>query len=144
MGLTPPAHGSSREPPEHPGAAPGGRDRGLLQDVHAARRAEPDHVGQPDAGPLDLAVAGLAPEVMTDLPDVGDAGGGDRMALRLETSGDVHRHRAVAPRGAGVEEADRVALVAEPEVVVVDQLRGREAVVQLDEIEIRRPDAGLL
>src|SRR5689334_12099659 len=34
----------------------GGR---LLQDVHAAGRAEPDHVGEADAGALDLAVTGL-------------------------------------------------------------------------------------
>src|SRR2546422_1057215 len=61
-------------------------DGGLLQDVDAAGRAEPDHVGQTDLGLGDLAVAGLAPEVVADLPDVGDAGGGDRVALRLQTA----------------------------------------------------------
>src|SRR3954464_11072309 len=52
----------------------GGR---ALQDVDAAGRAEPDHVGQADLGVLDLAIAGLTPQVVADLPDVGDAGGRD-------------------------------------------------------------------
>src|SRR5688500_8227226 len=62
---------------------------GGLQDVHAAGAAQPDDVGQADPGALDLAVAGLAAEVVADLPDVGDAGGRDRVALRLEAAGDV-------------------------------------------------------
>ncbi len=40
---------------------------------------------RPDLGALDLAVAGLAAQVVADLPDVGDAGGRDRVALRLQT-----------------------------------------------------------
>src|SRR5215216_3238579 len=87
--------------------------RRLLQDVDAARRAEADDVGEPHGGPLDLAVAGLAPEVVADLPDVGDAGGGDRVALGLEPARDVHRRRAVPPRGARLEERHRLALAAQ-------------------------------
>ena len=52
--------------------------------------------------------------------------------------------RAVAPRGAGVEEVDGAALLAEHQVVVVHELGGGEAVVQLDEVEVLRADAGLL
>src|SRR5688500_9422114 len=48
-----------------------------LEDVHPAGRAETDDVGQADLGVGDLAVAGLAPQVVAHLPDVGDAGGGD-------------------------------------------------------------------
>src|SRR5690606_37877087 len=76
---------------------------GLLEDVDAAGRAEADHVGQADLGALDLAVAGLAAEVVAHLPDVGDAGGGDRVALRLQAAGHVHRLGAVAPGSAAVE-----------------------------------------
>ena len=117
---------------------------GLLQDVDAAGGAEADDVGQADLGALDLAVAGLAAEVVADLPDVGDAGGGDRVALGLQAAGHVHRGRAVAPRGAAVEEVDGAALLAEQEVVVVDELGGGEAVVELDEVEVLGADAGLL
>ena len=45
---------------------------------------------------------------------------------------------------AGQEEVGRAALLAQPEVVVVDELGGGEAVVQLDEVEVVGPDAGLL
>jgi hypothetical protein len=48
-------------------------------------------VREPDACVLDLAVAGLAAEVMADLPDVRDPRGGDRVALRLEPARDVDR-----------------------------------------------------
>jgi hypothetical protein len=50
--------------------------------------------------PLDLAVPGLAAQVVADLPDVGDAGGRDRVALGLQAARHVHRGRAVAPGGA--------------------------------------------
>jgi hypothetical protein len=66
------------------------------------------------------------------------------MALRLQTARDVDRQRAVAPRRTGVEEVDGAALLAQPEVVVVDQFGRREAVVQFDQVEVLRADAGLL
>src|SRR5689334_4285665 len=116
---------------------------GALQDVHAAGRAEPDHVGEPDLGAVDLAVAGLAAEVVADLPDVRDARRRDRVTLRLEAARHVHGRLAVAPRRARLEEVDRAALGAQHEVVVVHELRGREAVVQLDEVEVLRRHAGL-
>jgi two-component system OmpR family sensor kinase len=56
------------------GGAPAASDGGALEDVHAAGRAEADHVGEPDPSALDLPVTGLAPQVMADLPDVRDAG----------------------------------------------------------------------
>jgi hypothetical protein len=102
-------HGPARGPPgDGPGAGlvPARRELrhrgggGLLQDVDAAGRAEADHVGQADLGTLDLAVAGLAPEVVADLPDVGDAGGGDGVALGLQAAGHVDRHGPVTPRRA--------------------------------------------
>src|SRR5581483_2592737 len=128
--------------PTKPTFNPEGSDGGLLQDVNAAGRAEPDDVGQADLGVGDLAVAGLAPEVVADLPDVGDAGGGDGVALGLQAARHVDRRRAVPPAGAGLEEVDRPTLLAEHAVVVVDELGGGEAVVQLDEVEVLRPDAG--
>ena len=113
-----------------------------LEDVDAARGAEADDVREADPGAFDLAVAGLAAKVVADLPDVGDAGRRDRVALRLEAARDVDRGRAVAPRRTRLEEVDRAALLAQHEVVVVDELGGGEAVVQLDEVEVGRADAG--
>ena len=99
---------------------------------------------RPTRGAFDLTVARLAAEVVADLPDVGDAGRRDRVALRLEAARHVDRRLAVAPRGARLEEVDRAALLAQHEVVVVHELGGGEAVVQLDEVEVVGADAGLL
>src|SRR4051794_23599828 len=79
---------------------------GFLQDVHAAGGAEADDVGQADFGVLDLPFLGLAAKVEANLPDVGDAGGRDRVTLRLQPAGHVDRTLPVPPRGAGVEEVD--------------------------------------
>src|SRR6201999_2489267 len=79
-----------------------------------------------------------------DLPHVGDAGGGDRVALGLQTARHVDRGFAVTPRGAGVEEVDRATFLAQHQVVVVHQLGGGEAVVQFDQVEVVGADAGLL
>src|SRR5688572_13229041 len=98
----------------------------LLQDVHATRRAEADDVGQADLGALDLAIAGLTAQVVADLPDVGDAGGRDRVALGLQAARHVDRGLAVTPRRARQEEVGSAALLAESEVVVVDELSRRE------------------
>ena len=68
--------------------------------MDAAGGAESDDVGQADPRALDLAVAGLAAQVVADLPDVGDAGGRDRMALGLsppDTLTGVVPSRQVAP-----------------------------------------------
>ena len=83
---------------------------GFLEDVDAAGGAEADDVGESDLGVGDLAVAGFVAEVVADLPDVGDAGGGDGVALGLEAAGHVDRGRAVAPGGPGLEERHRFAL----------------------------------
>src|ERR1044072_3147729 len=107
---------------------------GLFEDVSSAGRAEPDDVGQAHLGIGDLAVAGLTPEVVADLPDVGDAGGGDGVALGLQAARHVDGGAAVAPGGAGLEEVDRSPFLSQPEVVVGDELGGGEAVVQLDEV----------
>ena len=101
-------------------------------------------MSETDLRALDLAIAGLTAQVMADLPDVGDAGRRDRVALRLQTARDVHRRAAVAERRTRLEEVDRATLGAQHEVVVVHELGGREAVVQLDEVEVLRTDARLL
>src|SRR3954453_9658623 len=108
-------------------------DRRLLEDVHRARGAEPDHVGQTHLGVLDLAVTGLAPQVRRDLVEVCDAGRAEGVALRDEATRRVDRRLTVAPGTALVDELARLTRLAQSEVVVVDELGRREAVVKLDE-----------
>src|SRR6185437_9767847 len=100
-------------------------------------------VGQAYLGVLDLTVAGFAAKVVADLPDIGDAGGRYGVALGLEAARDVDRCGAVTPGRTRVEEVGGAALFAEHQVVVVHQLGGGEAVVQLDQVEVGRSDAGL-
>jgi hypothetical protein len=50
-------------------------------DVDPTRGGETDHVGDSDAGSLDLAIAGLAAKVGDDLVDVGRAGRAERVSL---------------------------------------------------------------
>ena len=117
---------------------------GRLEDVHGAGRAQPDDVGQAHLGPLDLTVAGLAPEVRGHLVEVGDAGGPDGVALGDEPARHVDRRRPVAPGAPPVDEVAGPARLAQREVLVVDELGGGEAVVQLDEVEVLGRHPGLL
>ena len=54
---------------------------GTLEDVHTASRPEADDVSETDLGAGDLPVTGLPTQVSSDLPDVGDPGGGDGVPL---------------------------------------------------------------
>src|SRR5882724_8889117 len=102
-------------------------DAGLLEDVHATRRAEPDDVREADRRTFDLTVAAFLAQMRAHFPDVGDTGRRDRVTLRLEPSRDVDRRGALAPSGTGVEEVDRAAFGAQHQVVVVHELGRREA-----------------
>ncbi len=55
-----------------------------------------------------------------------------RFTRAPSTAGDIHWKPPIAPCRAALEEVDRAAFWAEHQVVVVDQLGGSEAVVQLD------------
>ena len=66
------------------------------------------------------------------------------MALRFEAPRHVDRQLARAPGRPRLEEVDGLAFRAEHQVVVVDELGGREAIVELHQIELVRADARLL
>src|SRR5262249_40293701 len=121
--------------------APAARSGGLLEYVHPARAGQADHVGEANLGALDLPVARLAAQVRGHLVDVGDPGRPERVPLGQQATGDVHGDLAVAPRAAPVDPLTRAALRAQPQVVIVTQLGGGEAVVQFDQVQILRVDA---
>src|SRR5580704_15979397 len=102
--------------------------RRSLEDVDRAGAGQPDHVRQADLRALDLPVAGLAAQVRTHLEDVRDAGRAERVALGQQAAGHVDRDLTVAPRAAPVDPLPGAALWAQPQVVVVPQLGGGEAV----------------
>src|SRR5690606_32709920 len=103
---------------------------------------EPDDVGQADLGAGDLAVAGLVAQMGDDLVDVGHTGGAQRASLGQQPAGDVDRHAPVAPGGTRIDEVAGAARRAQPQVVVVQQLGGGEAVVQLHQVQVFGSDTG--
>src|SRR5262245_60132311 len=128
-----------------------------------ARRAEADDVREADLRAFDLAGTGLAAEVEDHFCDVRDAGRAERVALRkkpargvdhsvsrlrvgLDDEGsyvlfELRRDIVAEPRGAAGNVLDGFAIAAEAEVLVVEELGGREAVVELDLDEVLRADA---
>src|SRR5262249_29631469 len=99
------------------------------QYVYCAGGAQADHVRQADLGALDLTLGRGATEVGGHLEDARNAGRAERMALRQEPAGDVHRDAAAVRGFAFVDQAPGLAFLAETEVLVVEQLGRREAVV---------------
>src|SRR5579885_1359734 len=108
-----------------------------------ARAAEV--VCQAELGVLHLPAARLVPELLADLVDHAHAGGTDWMAERLEPAARVHRHGpAVDVRAPLGDVARPLARRTEAEVLVVEDLGDREAVVDLAEVEVARGNARLL
>ena len=68
-----------------------------------------------------------------------DASSRDRVPLGLQSTADVDGRRTVAPPSTRPDEVDRTARFAESEVVVMDEFGRREAVVELDEVEVVGP-----
>src|SRR3990167_3913350 len=121
---------------------------GLLEDVDGAggahARPAADHVRKAELRVPDLPLSGIAAQVSGDLVDVGDAGSAQGMAFGQQPAGDIHRDAAAQLGVAVVDQPSRLAVGAEAEVLVVNDLGRGEAVVQLDEAEVLRPDAGCL
>ena len=78
---------------------------------------------------FDLPAARLAAQVPEDLADVRDARRAQRVALREQPAARVHRNAPADVRVAVIDQLARLALAAEAQVLVVEQLRRREAVV---------------
>src|SRR5689334_18495482 len=111
------------------------------EDVDRTRRAEPDDVRQTDLRPFDLARTRGAAEVARDLEDARDTRRAERVALREKAARHVDGDAAAVRRFALVDHPSRLAVLAETEVLVVEELGGREAIVELDQVEVVRTDA---
>src|SRR5688572_14336807 len=95
-----------------------------------------ERVRQTSPRALDLSAAGLAAELRDDLADLGGSGGADRMPFRLQTAGGIHRHLAAEAGPALLRREPAGARLEEPEPLGGDDLRDREAVVQLDDVDV--------
>src|SRR3989442_10351467 len=99
-------------------------------------------VREPDGGVGHLAGAGLTPELSEYLGGLGDSGGAERMAAADQPTARVHHHGAAVVALPVGHERPRLALPAEAELLVRDQLGDREAVVDLGDVHVARRDAG--
>ena len=84
----------------------------------------------------DLPFAGPALQLEGVLVDHAHARGAGRVPERLEATVGVHRQLAAELEGAAGDEILRFALLAEAEILVGEHLGEREAVVQLDDVEL--------
>src|SRR6266545_5791901 len=115
----------------------------LLQNVDRAGRTEADDVSQANLGTFHLSLARLTPEVPDDLDDVGDASRAKRVALGEQPAAGVDGNLPADVCLLLVDHAAGLTFAAEPEVLVVKELRSRETVVELDLGEGLGADAGL-
>src|SRR5579864_2341844 len=109
--------------------------------MNGASRSEVDHsaddVREPQARPFDLTGASLTPQVEANLVDVRDPRRAKRMALRKKTAGHIYRNTAPASRLSAIDQSSSFAFPAQTEILVMEDLGGREAVVQLDQVQVR-------
>src|SRR5512132_2669843 len=92
----------------------------------------------------DLALAGLAAQLQDDLVDLWQAGRPDRLAVGRTAAVGVHRQAPVQARGAALDQGLLLAVLAEPGVGEVHDLRAGLGVLKLRDVDVLRPDPGLL
>ena len=98
----------------------------------------------PTRAPSDLAAGGLAPQLPDQLAHLGDGLGGDGLAEAGQPAARVDRDPAPDGGVAVAEQALGLALLAQADVLVPVELEGRGQVVDLGQVEVLGPDAGLL
>src|SRR5262245_37151433 len=102
-----------------------------------------ERVGQAAACALDLSRARLAAQLRDDLADLRRARRPDRMALRLQPARRIHRNLAAQARPTLFGGETAGARLEETETLGRDDLRDGEAIVQLDDVDVLRPDPRL-
>ena len=93
---------------------------------------------QPDSSVFHLPLARLAPQLETDLIDLGEARGTDRMAPALETTTRVDRLLASQPGGAGLGIRTSLSQGAESHRLGLMQLSVCGRIVKLRKIDVLR------
>ena len=112
--------------------------------MHDDRRAGTADVMRHSDLRIHLPAGSLAAELGDDLADLLDPGRADRVAAGLQAAARVHGNITVERRRPISGELPRLALCAEPEVLDSADLGDREAVVDLDQVDIFMGEAGAL
>src|SRR5258708_34559862 len=104
----------------------------FLQQVHGAGRPHPDNMSHADPGALDLALIGFTTQLRGHFIDVGYTGGANRMPLGEQPARHIDWNTASDRGRAFIYQPTAFALAAQAEVLIVNNFRGSEAVVQFD------------
>src|SRR3954447_12140144 len=100
---------------------------------------------EPDAArPGDLAVARLAAQLQDDLVHLAQARRADRLAVGEAAAVGVDGQTATDSGRAALDQRLLVAVLAQPGLGEMHDLRARLGVLQLRDIHVFRPDPGLL
>ena len=111
-----------------------------MEDVDDAHRTRPRHVTQAGSSGVDLPNAGFVPQLQGGLVDLGESSGPAGVAAGREASVGRERDPAAETGCAVGDESIALTVTAEAEQLVVDELLDRKGIVDLDEIEVTRPD----
>src|SRR6266550_4069573 len=124
----------------------------ILRIVPILRIAPIDHhdvlphsavvVAEGDGGAGNLTGASLVAKLSEDLRGLGDAGGAERVPAADEAASRIDHDVATVIAASGRHERSGLALLAEAQLLVGDQLGDGEAVVDLGDVDIAGPDPG--
>jgi signal transduction histidine kinase len=134
------AHASER------GVGNSGQRPGLVLSVHRhhARAAEADVVLERETRALDLTLLRLPVQLPDELRALREPGRAERMPLREKPARGVHDPLPAVRHLVVVDELAALAGLAELQALVRDELVRREAVVELDHVDVLGTDARLL
>src|SRR6266849_1069251 len=99
-------------------------------------------VREGDGGVRHLAGAGLAAELDEYLGRLSHSGGAERMPAAHQSAARVHHDVAAVVAPTRRHEGTGLALPAETQLLIRDQLGDREAVVDLGDVDVLRPHPG--
>jgi len=99
----------------------------------------PPFCARASRAPSTLAFAGAALQLQRQFDHLASPVAAHGMPLAQQAAGRVHRDAAAEARGARLDERAAVALRAQAELFVADDLGRRAGVVQLDDVEVVGP-----
>src|SRR5438094_10660747 len=105
-----------------------------------ARRPHPYVAREADPRAGDLSRARLAAELAHDLGDHPETGGAERVALGEEPAVGVDRQPPAELGDTVGDQAAALAGLAEAERLVLEDLRDRKTVMELDHVEVAGPE----
>src|SRR5262245_59497317 len=116
--------------------------RSALQDHDRSIRSAPDGMAQRRARVLHLPLVRCAAELPRELDDLAERGSAERLSLGEQATARIHRQASRALAFAALHERAAFAARAETELLDREDLAPAIGVLELDDVEIARPEPG--